>query len=43
MQAMLDAFKLTAWSFVLMLPLVFVMRAGRPGGGARPPVAADAH
>jgi DHA2 family multidrug resistance protein len=43
MQAMLDAFKLTAWSFVLMLPLVFLMRAGRPGAGPRPPVAADAH
>jgi hypothetical protein len=43
MAAMLDAFKLTAWSFVLMLPLVFVMRAGRPGTGPRPPAAADAH
>jgi DHA2 family multidrug resistance protein len=43
MEAMLDAFKLTAWSFVLMLPLVFVMRAGRPGTGPRPPAAADAH
>jgi DHA2 family multidrug resistance protein len=50
MSAMLDAFKLTAWSFVLMLPLVVVMRAGRPGGGARPPgggarppAVADAH
>jgi len=43
MNAMLDAFKLTAWSFVLMLPLVFIMRAGRPGGGPRPPAVADAH
>jgi DHA2 family multidrug resistance protein len=43
MNAMLDAFKLTAWSFVLMLPLVFIMRSGRPGGGPRPPAVADAH
>jgi DHA2 family multidrug resistance protein len=43
MNAMLDAFKLTAWSFVFMLPLVFIMRAGRPGGGPRPPAVADAH
>jgi DHA2 family multidrug resistance protein len=43
MAAMLDAFKLTAWSFVLMLPLVFVMRAGRSGAAPRPPAPADAH
>jgi DHA2 family multidrug resistance protein len=43
MSAMIDAFKLTAWSFVLMLPLLALMRAGRSGGAARPPVAADAH
>jgi DHA2 family multidrug resistance protein len=43
MNAMLDAFKLTAWSFVLMLPLVFIMRAGRPGAAPRPPAVADAH
>ena len=43
MAAMLDAFKLTAWSFVVMLPLVLLMRGGRPGQGPRPSVAADAH
>jgi len=43
MNAMLDAFKLTAWSFVLMLPLLVLMRAGRPGAAPRPPAAADAH
>ena len=43
MSAMLDAFKLTAWSFVLMLPLLVLMRAGRPGVAPRPPAAADAH
>jgi MFS transporter, DHA2 family, multidrug resistance protein len=43
MAAMLDAFKLTAWSFIVMLPLVLLMRGGRPGAPARPEVAADAH
>ncbi len=43
MAAMLDAFKLTAWSFVVMLPLVLLMRAGRPGQAPRPPAVADAH
>ena len=43
MAAMLDAFKLTAWSFVVMLPLVLFMRGGAQGAGPRRSVAADAH
>ena len=34
MGAMLDVFKLTAWSFVFMLPLVFLLRRGRSGASA---------
>ena len=37
--AMLDVFKLTAWSFVLMLPMVMLLRRQRTAGPA-PPAAA---
>jgi len=36
--AMLDVFKLTTWSFLLMLPLIFLLRRSRPA--AAPPAAA---
>jgi DHA2 family multidrug resistance protein len=36
--AMLDVFKLTTWSFLLMLPLVLLLRRSRPA--AAPPAAA---
>lgn len=40
MLAMLDVFKLISWSFIVMLPLVFLLRGKKPGGEA-PPVAAE--
>ena len=37
---MLDVFKVTAWSFVLMLPLVLLLRRNRTVSGSPPPAAA---
>jgi hypothetical protein len=31
MNALLDVFKLTAWSFVAMMPLVLLLKEGRNG------------
>jgi MFS transporter, DHA2 family, multidrug resistance protein len=39
MGAILDVFKVTTWSFLLMLPLVFLLRRSKRAGGA-PPAAA---
>ena len=39
MGAILDVFKVTTWSFLLMLPLVFLLRRSKRPGGA-PPAAA---
>ena len=41
MGAMLDVFKLTAWSFVLMLPLVMLLRRGRRATPAAPGAAVE--
>jgi DHA2 family multidrug resistance protein len=32
MMAMLDVFQVITWSFVVMLPLVFLLRKKKPGG-----------
>ena len=37
MTAIVDVFKVTAWSFLVMFPLVFLLRRNRPGTGASPP------
>jgi DHA2 family multidrug resistance protein len=42
MGAILDVFKVTAWSFVAMLPLVLLLR-GRKGGAVQAPVADAGH
>jgi DHA2 family multidrug resistance protein len=41
MMAMLDVFQVITWSFVVMLPLVFLLRKKKSGGDAPMPVAAE--